>query len=272
MPESSDRPASAVGRPVNDWVAELVQIMACLRAADGCPWDLEQDHTTLKRYLIEEAYELVDAIDDGDDEHLADELGDVLLQIVFHCQIARETDRFDLQTVARTICQKLIRRHPHVFGDTTVDDADGVVRQWEEIKAAEGSGKKRASRLDGVPRHLPALLQAEKMQKKAAKVGFDWPDVAPVIDKLEEEVAELKEAIAGRNPEAIAAEAGDLLFTIVNLSRFCDFNGEEALRQTIARFRDRFTFIEAAAAQQDRELEDMTLAELDALWDQAKER
>ena len=182
MPESSDRPASAVGRPVNDWVAELVQIMACLRGADGCPWDLEQDHTTLKRYLIEEAYELVDAIDDGDDEHLADELGDVLLQIVFHCQIARETDRFDLQTVARTICQKLIRRHPHVFGDTIVDDADDVVRQWEEIKAGEGSGKKSASRLDGVPRHLPALLQAEKMQKKAAKDGFDWPAVAPVID------------------------------------------------------------------------------------------
>jgi tetrapyrrole methylase family protein/MazG family protein len=255
-----------------DWMHELESIMSRLRAKDGCPWDREQDHVTLQRYLIEEAYELIDAIDDGDDEHLVDELGDVLLQVVFHCQIARETKRFDLQDVARTISEKLLRRHPHVFGDTTVDDADGVVRQWEEIKREESTGRKRTSHLDGVPRHLPALLQAEKIQKKAAKVGFDWPNIDGVIEKLDEELAELKAARAAGDAEAVAAEAGDLLFTIVNFSRFCKFNAEDALRGTVGRFRERFSFIEQELQRQGRTFEASSLAELDALWDEAKRR
>ena len=255
-----------------DWMHELESIMSRLRAKDGCPWDREQDHVTLQRYLIEEAYELIDAIDDGDDEHLVDELGDVLLQVVFHCQIARETERFDLQDVARTISEKLLRRHPHVFGDTTVDDADGVVRQWEEIKREESTGRKRTSHLDGVPRHLPALLQAEKIQKKAAKVGFDWPNIDGVIEKLDEELAELKAARAAGDAEAVAAEAGDLLFTIVNFSRFCKFNAEDALRGTVGRFRERFSFIEQELQRQGRTFEASSLAELDALWDEAKRR
>ncbi len=254
-----------------DWLAELVEIMARLRAPDGCPWDQEQDHQTLKQYLIEEAYELVDAIDDGDDEQLRDELGDVLLQVVFHAQIAQEEGRFDLQQVARGICTKLIRRHPHVFGEAAVDDSDAVLRQWEEIKREESTSRTRTSALDGVPRHLPALSQAEKIQRKAAKLGFDWPAVEGVIDKIEEELEELKQALREGEPSAVHEEIGDLLFSIANLTRYRKESAEEILRHTVRKFYRRFRHIEESVEASGRPFEAYNLAELDALWNEAKQ-
>jgi len=256
--------------PPADWVRELVHIMARLRAPNGCPWDLEQDHVTLKKHLIEEAYELCDAIDEQDDHQLADELGDVLLQVVFHCQIAAETQRFDLQQVARILCEKLIRRHPHVFGEAAVADAAGVVEQWEAIKRQERTGQRRPSVLDGIPRGLPALAQAEKIQKKAAKVGFDWPEVEGVIAKLEEELAELKEAVRREQAEEVREELGDLLFSIVNLARHRHESAEELLRAAVRKFDRRFRHVEGAVTQSGRPFSEYQLAELDALWEQAK--
>lgn len=253
-----------------DWVRELETIMATLRTADGCPWDREQSHITLKKYLVEEAYELIDAIDSGSDGALAEELGDVLLQIVFHCQIALEDNRFDLQKVAQICCEKLIRRHPHVFGDTSVETADDVVKQWEQIKAAEKTVPDKESVLDGVPSHLPALMRAEKVQKKAAKVGFDWTGVKSVLQKVEEELHELEEGLERGDQQSVDDEIGDLLFSVVNLSRFCRTSPEEALRGTIDRFYRRFQIVEQALREQNREFSDCTLADLDVLWDQAK--
>jgi len=173
-----------------DWLAELVAIMARLRAPGGCPWDREQTHRSLQEYLTEESAELFEAIDEGDDAGMVEELGDILLQVVFHCQIAAEDGRFNIQDSARTVCEKLVRRHPHVFGQSNVADADGVVKQWEEIKKEEKRDR-RPSVLSGVPRHLPALHRAQKTQRKAAKVGFDWPDIDGVIGKIDEELAEV---------------------------------------------------------------------------------
>ncbi len=252
-----------------NWVDELVTIMARLRAPDGCPWDREQTHASLKEYLVEEAAELLDAIDDGDDDGMVEELGDVLLQVVFHCQIAAENGRFDLQAAARSCCEKLVRRHPHVFADSTVADADGVLRQWEQIKQRE-KGKTRPSALSGVPRHLPALHRAQKTQKKAAKVGFDWPDVVGVVAKIEEELAEVKEALASGHEEEIAGEIGDLLFAVVNLSRFQRRHAEELLHGTIRKFESRFQRLEELLAAQGKTPEQCSLAEMDALWNQAK--
>lgn len=254
-----------------DWVRELAVIMARLRAPDGCPWDREQDHVTLKKYLIEEAYELVDAIDAGDDDELRDELGDVLLQVVFHAQIAEEEKRFDLQDVARTICEKLIRRHPHVFGDSEAEDSGAVLRQWEEIKKGEKAGAKRPSALDGIPRALPALSQAEKIQKKAAKLGFDWPDVDGVIDKIEEELEELKVALREQDDQQIHEEIGDLLFSVANLTRYRHESAEDILRFTIRKFYRRFRHIEESVGSSERPFEAYSLAELDALWNEAKQ-
>ncbi len=253
-----------------DWVQELVRIMARLRAEDGCPWDREQTHETLKPYLIEEAYELIDAIDDNDDLHIEDELGDVLLQVVFHAQIASEEERFDLQDIARRISEKLVRRHPHVFADSQVENASGVVRQWEEIKKQEKTSSRRKSILDGVPRHLPGLSRAQKLQKKAAKYGFDWDQPKDVIAKIEEELAELKEALDTQQHGHVKEEFGDFLFTIVNLCRFMDVDAEEALSGTSRKFCRRFKVIEREVEVSGRDFGDLTLEELDAFWDQAK--
>lgn len=255
---------------IHDSVAELVAIIARLRAPGGCPWDHEQTHESLKPCLVEEVGEFLDALDDGDDAAMAEELGDVLLQIVFHCQIAAETGRFTLQDAARVCCEKMIRRHPHVFGETQIADAAGVLDQWDRIKRDEKKTVAPESVLSGVPRHLPALQRAQKMQKKAAKVGFDWPSIDGVLAKIEEELAEVRGALAGGDDAKVAEEIGDLMFSVVNLSRFREHQAEELLHGTVRKFERRFRHIETALRADGRKPEDCTLAELDALWNQAK--
>ena len=250
---------------------ELVEIMARLRGEGGCPWDREQTHESIKPYLIEETYEVLEAIDEQDPAKLCEELGDLALQVVFHARMAEEAGRFTVADVLQAITEKLIRRHPHVFGAVQADTAQEVLFNWEEIKRAErtkAAGK--ASALDGVPRELPALLRAHRVQEKASRVGFDWKEAAEVLRKVEEELQELRDAMEQRTAERMEAEFGDLLFSLVNLSRFLAVNPEEALRKTIARFIGRFRFIEEALARRGRSLKDSTLSEMDALWREAK--
>jgi tetrapyrrole methylase family protein / MazG family protein len=286
---------------------KVVEVMAALRAVNGCPWDRKQTHESLKPYLLEETYEVLETIDQRDTQKLKEELGDVLLQVLFHSQIAAETESFTVEDVLDTLATKLIRRHPHVFGASEqtsgVTSSEQVLSQWEQIKQAEreAAGTKQSA-LDGVPKTLPALLRAYQVQARAARVGFDWPHNATglqqVFAKIAEEVDELKEVLAqaGSQIEAagkaeteikaeektercqpteqaeIEAELGDILFSLVNLARFIKINPEEALRRATNRFVDRFQLVEAGAAQQGRALTDMTLAEMDELWEEAKRR
>lgn len=245
----------------------LVAIMAKLRAPGGCPWDAQQTHQSLQQYMLEEVYECLEAVDEGDLERLCGELGDLLLQIVFHAEVAREEGRFDIEDVCRKICDKLEFRHPHVFGDVRVRDADEVLTNWERLKNTEAEHQERKSALDGVPRGLPALQQAAELQKKAAKVGFDWPEVTGPLHKVREELDELLQA---STQEDVAAEFGDLLFAIVNCARFMKVDPESALREASGRFNRRFRHVEAEAAAQGRSLHDMVLEEMDELWEQAK--
>ena len=247
----------------------LLDIMRLLRSPQGCPWDREQTLTSLKPYLIEECYEVIDAIDSGDTVHLTEELGDLLLQIVFQAQIAAEDGQFTFDDVARTIGEKLIRRHPHVFGQATVVDSKDVIRNWEAIKRTEKK-EKPASVLEGVPRSLPALNRAHQVQKKAARVGFDWEHVDGVVAKLDEEVLEVKEALASGDAGRVRDELGDLLFAAVNLGRFLGHDAEEALHGTIAKFVRRFQGIEERLHAQGRAMTDCRLEELDALWNEMK--
>ena len=255
-----------------DWVKELENIMARLRAKDGCPWDQEQTHETLKPYLIEEAYEFIDAIDDGDPKEMASELGDILLQVVFHSQIAKEEGSFDLQEVAQTCCEMLVRRHPHVFGEGNLETAEEVTAQWEEIKKQEATGQKRKSALDGVPKGLPSLAYAEKLQKKAAKVGFDWEELRGPVAKIHEEVGELQEAIDSGDLDHARTEAADLLFATVNTIRFLGGDAETLLRQGCHKFVQRFQGMEKTAAERERALKEMNIDELEQLWVEAKSR
>jgi len=289
--------------------------MATLRAEGGCPWDRKQTHESLKPYLLEETYEVLETIDQGDRAKLREELGDVLLQVVFHSQIATEAGTFTIEDVLNTLNEKLIRRHPHVFGTKdqvgSLANGEQVVTQWEEIKRAErdAAGNKESS-LAGVPKTLPSLLRAYQVQARAARVGFDWPHNAAglkqIFGKIAEEVGELKEALGGNQDEVtveatvkneidaagkaevkpetkaaqsqtdrqadIEAELGDILFSLVNLARFVKVNPEEALRRSTNRFIDRFHLVESQAAEQGTPLTDMTLAEMDLLWEQAKQR
>jgi len=247
----------------------LITIMARLRSPAGCPWDKEQTHQSLKPYLIEETYEVIDAIDQNDDDEIVEELGDLLLQIVFHSQIASEENRFTIDDVAGAIVDKLIRRHPHVFGDVQADTPDEVVKNWEAIKASE-KPTKRTSLLDGIPQHLPALFRAQRLQEKAARVGFDWDHIADVAKKLREETEELINAHKTSSREEIQEEFGDLLFALVNLSRFLNISPEEALTQTNEKFRTRFRYIEAELASVGKTPQDATLHEMDKLWEAAK--
>ncbi|KPL08731.1 pyrophosphatase [candidate division BRC1 bacterium SM23_51] len=264
LPDPLDRSADPFRR--------LVAIMARLRDEGGCPWDREQDHDSLVPYLIEEAYEVKEAIDRREMESLREELGDLLLQIVFHAQLANEAGRFDIDGVLRAICEKLIGRHPHVFGDVKADSPEQVLQNWEQIKLDEKREREdEPSRLSGVPKHLPALLRAQRVQEKAARVGFDWEHVRDVFAKVREEIAELEAAAERGETAQIGAEMGDLLFALVNLSRFLNVHSELTLHETIERFIERFRHIERQAAAQGRSLEEMTLAEMDALWNEAKQ-
>ena len=251
----------------------LVKIMARLRGEGGCPWDREQTPETIKPYLIEETYEVLEAIDEQDPEKLKEELGDLMLQVVFHARMAEETGAFAIGDVLAAINDKLIRRHPHVFGDRKAETAQEVLFNWEQIKQTERRPEKgQASLLDGVPREMPALLRAHRLQEKASRVGFDWKEAQEVFRKVEEELAELRAAMEGQAEDRVEAELGDLLFALVNLSRFLAVNPEEALRKTIARFIARFRYIEEELARRGRSLRQATLEEMDALWAEAKER
>jgi len=250
---------------------DLVDIMARLRGENGCPWDRQQTHESIKPYLVEEAYEVLEAIDEQDAAKLCEELGDLTLQVVFHARMAEEAAAFSIDDVLAGICEKLTRRHPHVFGDVVAETAQEVLFNWEQIKRTERQKSQgRASLLDGVPRELPALLRAHRLQVKASRVGFDWSEAREVLHKVEEEFGELRAAMEGQAPERVEAELGDLLFALVNLSRFLAVNPEEALRKTIARFIRRFRYIEEALATRGRTLGEATLQEMDALWAEAK--
>jgi tetrapyrrole methylase family protein/MazG family protein len=250
---------------------ELVEVMARLRGEHGCPWDREQTPESIKPYLVEETYEVLEAIDEQDSAKLREELGDLMLQIVFHAQMAKEAGVFSIADVLAAINDKLTRRHPHVFGDVKAETAQEVLFNWEQIKQTERQALRgKASLLDGVPRELPALLRAHRLQEKASRVGFDWSEAREVLLKVEEEMAELRAAMEGQAPERVEAELGDILFALVNLGRFLAVNPEEALRKTIARFIARFQFIEEELARRGRSLRQATLAEMDALWAEAK--
>ena len=246
----------------------LVETMATLRSPNGCPWDNEQTSETLKRYLIEEVYEVIEAIDDDDMDALCDELGDLLLQIVFHARIAEEQSIFTIKDVVARIVDKMYRRHPHVFGTINVNSSDEVINNWEEIKKQEYTNRKKI--LDGVPRGLPALMVAEKMQKKAAKVGFDWDDIKDVWGKVDEEILELKEAIAKKDKQETENELGDILFALANLARHLGVDPEIALMGTNKRFKERFTYIEDEIKKNSKKWEDFSLEELDVFWREAK--
>ncbi len=260
---------------------DLLRIMAKLRDPDGgCPWDVEQNFATIAPYTIEEAYEVADAIEQGDMESLKGELGDLLLQVVFHAQMASEAGHFDYADVVHGISEKMVIRHPHVFGDGSVADADAQTRAWEDQKAAERARKAEAegrtpSVLDDVARGLPALMRAEKLQKRAARVGFDWPTPAPVFDKVREELDEVRDVLAdGGDPAAVADrledELGDLLFTCVNLARKLGTDPETALRRTIFKFERRFRAVEDMAAKDGKSMKDYDIDGLEAMWVKAK--
>ena len=265
------------------WFARLVQLQARLRAPRGCPWDIEQTHLTLRTYLIEEAYEVLEALESGDDSKFAEELGDLLLQVVFHAQIATEQGRFTAADVVREIHQKMVRRHPHVFGAKSASDAAEVLKNWEQIKAEErrakvvekGSrggtgGGEPASLLDGIPNTLPAVMQGFQLTRRASRIGFDWDNVDGVIEKLQEELAELRKAREAQSAQQIEEEVGDILFAAVNLARFLKVDPEIALKRTNTKFSWRFREMERMARETNRKLADVPRVELESLWDRAK--
>ena len=247
--------------------AQLVRVMARLRAPGGCPWDRKQTFDTIKSYLLEEAYEVMEAIDRRDWPGLAEELGDLLLQPVFFAEMAAEQGLFTISDSLDAINEKLIRRHPHVFADATAETPEDVKVRWDEIKKREKAADANASVLDGVPRNLPALVEAEKISHKAAVLGFEWPDIGGVVEKLQEEATELAHARAGADQEHVEHEIGDLLFTLVNLARFLKVDPEQALRKTNARFRRRFAHIEKQAGEA---IKTMPLERMEELWQEAK--
>ncbi len=251
---------------------QLLDVMEKLRSKEGCPWDREQTHESIKPYLIEETYEVLETIDEKNMDKLKEELGDLLLQVVFHAQMAKESGYFTMDDVIESICHKMIIRHPHVFGDVTVEDSAEVLVNWEAIKATEANMQDRVSGLDGVPKGLPALMQAYKLQKKAARVGFDWTEVQGAWEKVKEEVMELSTEIKGGNKRETENEFGDLLFALVNVARFYKVQPELALLGTCDKFVSRFHYIEEMAKKQGKVLSQMSLAEMDQLWDEAKKK
>lgn len=247
---------------------ELVNIVAKLRGPDGCPWDRKQTRESLRPFLVEEFYELIDALEDNDTEGMKEELGDLLFQIVLQSQLSQEKDQFDINDVVEGIARKMVRRHPHVFGSKEMETAEEVTEWWEEHK--RGEGKTHESAIGGVPRSLPALLRAQKIQFEATKVGFDWDKIDDVFLKLEEEIGEFKDALKRKNHDDMEDELGDMFFVLVRIANFVNVNPEQALRTTINKFIRRFTKIEREALLQGKRLSDMSLAEMDVLWDEAK--
>ena len=259
--------------------SELVELISRLRAPGGCPWDREQTHESLKPMMLEEAYEVVEAIDEGNDEEFVGELGDLLLQVVFHSQIATEQDRFTVADVIERVSSKMVRRHPHVFGEDKAETSGEVLRNWEALKEAElrEKGKldtEQSSMLDSVSTKLPAVMEAFQMTTKVSRVDFDWPDVASVLEKLDEEVDELKSAVGSLKPDhrEIAGEVGDLLFVAVNVARLLGVDPESALKASNRKFRRRFRYIEDRLRDEGRKPSDSDHREMDALWDEAKQK
>lgn len=252
----------------------LVAIMARLRAPGGCPWDREQTHESLKQYMIEEAHEACDAIDRGDDAEMAEELGDVALQVVFHAQLASEAGRFTIDDVLEAICAKLIRRHPHVFGEAQTATSSEVLKNWEQIKRSERQekDKDKSSVLEGVPRTLPALQRSQRVQEKASRVGFDWQNAHDAFPKIVEELGELKDAIQQEDSTRVAEEMGDLLFALVNYARLSGLRSEEVLHRAIDKFETRFRAMEQEVHAANLNLAAMTLEEMDAVWDRVKKQ
>ena len=251
-------------------IEDLRQIMQILRAPGGCPWDAEQTHESIRKNMIEEAYEAVDAIDSGDKAALQEELGDVLMQVVFHAQMETETGGFTLDDVADGVCQKLVYRHPHVFGNVQADTSEQVLKNWDALKLVEKSQKSQTESMQSIPRQLPALMRAEKIQKKAARVGFDWDNADGAFEKIAEEAAELREAAQTGSAEQITEELGDLLFSVVNVSRFLQVDPEEALTAANDKFIRRFSTVEQLAKEQKIDMNQASLEELDVLWERAK--
>jgi MazG family protein len=259
---------------------KLVEIMATLRGPDGCPWDKQQDFNTLKPMLVEEVYEVLEAIENDDFDGLSEELGDLLLHVVFHAQLAREIGRFDINTVIEKISDKLVRRHPHVFGSEQASTPEEVIKNWEAIKAQEKAAKltsrtpEQRSLLEGIPTKLPALHEAHQISSRAARVGFDWPDVDGIFEKLQEEVRELKDVISSGGDEAqrerLEDEIGDMLFVIVNIARYLKVDSESALKRANRKFKTRFQYMEAELAKEGKSLDQTSLHEMEALWQRAK--
>ena len=250
---------------------ELLNVMARLRGETGCPWDKEQTHLSLKPCLLEETYELLDALDDGDAKKLKEELGDVLLQVIFHAQIAKEENRFTIKDVIMLLTDKLVRRHPYVFaGEPLPEDPAAALKQRAQIKANEKSDGEIKSALGNVPKAMPALARAQSISRRAATLGFEWPNIAPVWAKVDEEMRELKEAVASGDKSHTGEELGDLLFTMVNIARFLDVESEEVLAQTIDRFTRRFHHVEARLRQANKEFDQSSIEEMDRYWEEAK--
>lgn len=253
---------------------DLTDLMKTLRSKDGCPWDNEQTHETLKSCLIEEVYEVIDAVDSRDPEKMKEELADLLFLIIFYCQIADDGKTFNIESVLEACLEKMTRRHPHVFGDKTASNADEALSQWHEIKKKEGAAKQinenKDSIVSNIPKHLPALQKAQKVQKKVARIGFDWKLVDDVIAKVNEELDEVKAAIDEENKEDIAEEIGDLLFAVVNLSRFLKFDSEDLLRRSISKFIDRFKKVENGFSATGKKIEECSLEEMDDMWNKIK--
>lgn len=251
---------------------DLVEIMKLLRSPNGCPWDREQNHKSIRQNFIEETYEVIEAIDNDDKELLKEELGDVMLQVVFHAEMESEKNEFSIDDVCDGICKKLIIRHPHVFGDVQADTSEKVLSNWDKIKMQTKSQKSQSDAMDSVSKSLPSLMRSTKIQQKAAKVGFDWNDVNGAIDKLSEEVAELKEAVKENNKEHQTEELGDVLFSVVNVSRFLKIDSEEALYKACNKFSDRFRKVENLAKERNLDMKTATLEELDSLWEEVKNK
>ena len=251
-------------------IYDLVEIMKLLRAPGGCPWDAEQTHESIKKNLIEEAYEVIEAINKQDNELLCEELGDLLMQVVFHACMENEKGAFDFDDVCDGVCKKLIERHPHVFGETKISGVEDVLTNWDDIKRKSKGQKTTTQSMLSVPRELPALMRATKLQKKAADVGFDWSDVSGALDKLQEEIYELRQAVENNDRENMTEELGDVFFSAVNVSRFIKSDAEESLTAASDKFLARFTKVEKLAEERGIDMKASTLEELDKLWDEAK--